>query len=619
MTTVPTIDDPSLDEGEPGIDLFALLCERRGWSPERLADVEDPSHDELLNMPEAVGLLHRARRNGEKVVIVPDFDMDGISSGVLGYAGLSELGFDVELHLPDYRRGHDVGPADMAEIAAKWPETALIVTCDGGVNAHAGVADAHARGWKVLITDHHEELEPGSSADVTVDPCAMAETYSHPGICGAHVLYQVIEAYARVHAPEKTWEVHLLRLFAGLGTVSDVMPLLYENRQMVRDSLSLARLLWANPPLTVPNKWGGMDPDPEAIDVEGSALLSLLSMDAHHPVFVGAFRGFALVLKAFALAGKLKDADGLDEGFYGFYLAPAMNAPRRTGAPLDDCFAAFTAPTPDAMLAAARRVIENNEYRKELTVRCVAELEEGDQPYAPWVYFSDAYTGMLGLLASYMMQTSGHVVAVLSRPSSPDRPVSGSGRAPVWFDIIDVLDPFDGMYGIGHQQACGVKLDSVDRVAELADVLATTSAVLESALGTGERVGDLVLGPDDDCDAGLDDLAPLHEFTRRISSLRPFGHGFEEPVVQLALDPEGMSVKTIGTESQHLRLTTRSGLSCLWWNAAAEHAEDMCGIVDEARIRHVGTLRVTAKMQFNTFRGETRVQAVVRDLLGVKE
>lgn len=108
----------------------------------------------------------------------------------------------------------------------------------------------------------------------------------------------MIEAYTRVHRPEKLWEIRLLCLFAGLGTVSDVMPVPYENRQLVRDAISIARLLRVAAPKTI-------DADPDAIDIDQSMLMQLLRTEPHHPVFLRAFEGFAIVLKAFAQAGKI--------------------------------------------------------------------------------------------------------------------------------------------------------------------------------------------------------------------------------------------------------------------------------------------------------------------------
>lgn len=540
MSTLHTVDDHSLTDEDT--DLFALLCQRRGWSDQYLKEIESTEHDELLDLAEMVEALHDARTTGKKITIAPDFDMDGISSGVLGYAGLSELGFDVELHLPDYRRGHELAPEDIAEIQAKWPGTRVLLTCDGGVNSHRGIAAARALGWTTLVTDHHEELAPGSTADVTVDPCRIDETYAHTGICGAHVLYQVIEAYTRVHRPEKLWEIRLLRLFAGLGTVSDVMPVLYENRQLVRDAISIARLLRVAAPKTIPNPWGGFDADPDAIDVEQSILMQLLRTEPHHPVFLRAFEGFAIVLKAFAQAGKIRDVDDLDEGFFGFYLAPAMNSPRRTGASLEPCFAVFTAAGADVKLKAARQVIETNELRKQLVTKHMEELATGDQPLA-----------------------------------------------------------------------CGVRVAKADKLNDLVAVLQENTQVARLAISTDGPNGDLVLGPDADCDVGLDDLQPLFELVRRTEGLKLFGHGFTAPAVEIAIEPLGLRVDRIGSEAQHLRLVTRSGLSCLWWYAAEEKFDVIQSFVQRASRTELGTLRFTATLQLNTFRGDTRVQAVINE------
>ncbi|WP_162793165.1 MULTISPECIES: hypothetical protein [Streptomyces] len=120
------------------------------------------------------------------------------------------------------------------------------------------------------MTDHHEEFAPGSTADITVDPRRIDEAYAHTGVCGAHVLCEAIEAYTCVHRPEKRWETRLLRLLAGLGTVSDVMPVLYANRRPVRDAISIARPLRVAAPKTIPHPWSGFDADPDAIDIEQS-------------------------------------------------------------------------------------------------------------------------------------------------------------------------------------------------------------------------------------------------------------------------------------------------------------------------------------------------------------
>lgn len=639
MPTDTLIDIDDLGE-VTGASLFSLLCTRRGWSDEYLRNIQSAEHDVLKDLTAMVDVLEDARVAGDKIVIAPDFDMDGISSGVLGYAGLAELGFDVEMHLPDYNRGHDVGEADIAEIHRRWPETKILLTCDGGANSHRGIAAAKALGWTTLVTDHHQELEPGSSADLTVDPCRIDETYALRGICGAHVLYQVIEAHAATYRHDKLWEIHLLRLFAGLGTISDVMPILFENRKMVRDSLSIARLLWPVPPKKdEPNRFGDYEFDLEAIDVESATLMQLLRTDQHHPVFLSAFEGFATLLSALTRAGKIRDIDSLDEGLYGFYIAPAMNSPRRTGADLRPCFEVFLAATPSAKVAAAQAVLEGNERRKEMVEHYVDQLVAMEQPWSPWIYISDAPSGMYGLLANKMMRAHGHPVIVLNRPLAMDQPLSGSARAPEWFEVITSLEPHDGLSAIGHQQACGVKVTDAEHLEKLIQVLseATTAAQLaaEGDLGGG---GDLILGIGKDVDAPLSNFEPLIELVRRVEALRPFGHGFPQMSVEIVLDPTHVRVERIGSDAdcdhtrteddghtnargywvchhckKHLRLITLDGLACLWWNAAAEQWGPM---LDATRHRSADEpLRFLGRLQLNVFRDEERVQVIIDDRL----
>ncbi|MGY4541152.1 single-stranded-DNA-specific exonuclease [Arthrobacter sp. UYNi723] len=598
---LPGIAGTNYNDESP--DLFSLLRERRGWTDEYLTAIDQPDHDTLLDMDRMLVELKRIHDSQELLVVVPDFDMDGITSGVLGYAGFSELGFNVTLHIPDYNRGHDVTTEDIAEVHSQYPNVKAIITCDGGVNSREGIALARSLGITTLVTDHHVELHPGSIADVTVDPARINETYANPGICGAHVLYQVLEAWALQYLPRKLDSIHMLKLFAGIGTVSDVMPLLFENRQLVRDSLSLARLLYVAPP---------QDPE-EEIDINSTTLMTLLKAGGHHPVFLAAFEGFSIALKEFTRVGKLRSISDINEGFYGFYLAPAFNAARRIGGSMSDCFGVFIAPTSAEKTACMQRVVEGNNLRKELTVQHLEEIETTDQPLAPYVYFSDAPAGMLGLIASQLMHRTGTPTVVLHRASADSEPTGGSARSPFWFPIIETMTAA-GFTAIGHENACGVRVASNDELLRFHQVMAAAAQrIMADLLASGQLADatapDLRFGSTEDCDANLSDIEEIATMTERIEMLVPFGHGFTRPEFELVLDLAQCRITTLGTENQHIRLTTRNGLKCLWWNSAdlfldlKERADSP--LPEERNIR----LRVEFSM--NHFRGNVSVQAMV--------
>lgn len=589
--------------GDESPDLFSLLRERRGWTDDYLTSIDRPDHDTLLDMDRMLVELKRIHETQELLVVVPDFDMDGITSGVLGYAGFSELGFNVTLHIPDYARGHDVTTEDIAEVHSQYPNVKAIITCDGGVNSHEGIALARNLGITTLVTDHHVELNPGSTADVTVDPARIDETYANPGICGAHVLYQVLEAWTYKYLPRKLDSIHMLKLFAGIGTVSDVMPLLFENRQLVRDSLSLARLLYVAPP---------DDPEDE-IDINSTTLMTLLKAGGHHPVFLAVFEGFSIALKEFTRVKKLRSIADINEGFYGFYLAPAFNAARRIGGSMSDCFGVFIAPTAEAKAACMQRVIEGNNLRKELTIQHLEEIETTDQPLAPYVYFSNAPAGMLGLIAAQLMHRTGTPTVVLHRPTDDSQPTGGSARSPFWFPIIETMTA-EGFTAVGHENACGVQVSNHDELLSFhATMAAAADQIMADLLASGKLADatapDLRFGSTEDCDANLSDIEEIATMTERIEMLVPFGHGFTRPEFELVLDLAQCHINTLGTENQHIKLTTRNGLKCLWWNSAdqfmdlKERAESL--LPEERNIR----LRVEFSM--NNFRGNLSVQAMV--------
>lgn len=594
--------------------LFDIICERRGWTPEFLARINDPSHAELRDLDVMVEHLKRIHDSQELIVVLPDFDMDGITSGTLGFAGLCELGFNTALYRPDAQRGHGFSPWDVEQICDAFPDVKAIITCDTGIDSYAGVDAGVRKGITMLVTDHHKEIPRGGTssylpAHAVVDPSRIDDPYALKGICGAHVLYQVLAAYTRAHAPHQLEDVSLLRLFAGIGTVSDVMPVLFENRRMVTDSVAIAKLLHVQPEVS---------PDGERLmpDVNESTLMSLLRARPHHPVFLAAFDGMARVIAHFAVIGKLRSVDDLDEGFYGWYLAPAFNAIRRMQGSMDDAFGAFFAQDKDDRI---ELVIEMNEQRKALVESYMQQVDLDDQPWAPYLYTTKAPGGMLGLMANKLMQRSGVPTLVVHDHEVDGKEVSGSGRAPTWYDFNSALNA-NGFWAAGHEQAFGVRLrdrSAFDEVYAFLDQAVPQAVQLLKADGTDvtARPVELRLGTTPDCDAGYDDVDELLELARRIELMKPFGHQFPAPEIELVADLAECTIELIGSEQQHLRISLPSGVRCLHWNAADMYmdlTEAAASPVEAERI-----VRMVAHAEVNTFMGHVSPNFKVIDVLGV--
>ncbi|HEU5223135.1 MAG TPA: DHH family phosphoesterase [Candidatus Lumbricidophila sp.] len=616
---------------ENATHLFSVLRQRMGWSDSIIAQLDAPEHPPMRDIDEIVKALHWIKTTGKKLVVLPDFDMDGISAGVLGYAGFAELGFDVELYVPDYKRGHDIHPDAIDELVSRHPGVGAVITCDGGVNSHPGIQRGRDLGLVMLVTDHHVQLptdEDGSAASpahLIIDPDRIDETYSHrticvddatglteerrAAICGAFVLHQVLMAYAQTHAPGYIDNIGLLKLFAGIGTVGDVMPLRFENRQLVRDSLSIARMLRHGIPA---------EDTVTEYDVNESVLMTLLNAGNHHPVFVAAFRGFGYVLQTWREAGSLRTINDLQADFYGFYLAPAFNAARRIGAPLSVAFDVFTHTNPDEQYNAAQKIIEWNELRKEQTEQWVEEILNRDQPLAPFVWLTDAPSGMLGLLAGKLMSEHGVPVIVIHDVGDPNLPCSGSARAPSWFQVIATLAEH-GHFAIGHEQACGVRASSLAELAEIAQVLSDETAVVQAQLALLQQSDDapleydLVLGPTvarrTQPDGTLSNVETALELARRIESFAPFGHQFPRPRIRLIVNLAQCSMQVLGDDETHLKIVLPSGMKLLWWNAAGQ-LPDLRDLAESARPGE-SVVEFDVDLSLNHYMGDQFPQAVI--------
>ena len=134
--------------------LIKKMWENRGYSEEFLRSIEECNHELPSNIDALCQRLKHYHDTGEQVVLLTDFDMDGIMSGVLGYAGLAELGFNVHLHMPDVT-AYGIDKEEIKEIRSECPDAKAILTADVGINEFEPIEVAGKLGFEVLVTDHH--------------------------------------------------------------------------------------------------------------------------------------------------------------------------------------------------------------------------------------------------------------------------------------------------------------------------------------------------------------------------------------------------------------------------------------------------------------------------------
>ena len=587
-------------------DLFEIMSKRRGITPQFMADIENDNYPDLMDIDKLAEHLHNIYLNKDRIVIIPDFDMDGIMSGTTAYAGFAQLGFNVALYLPDPSQGYGFTTKDIDNILTIHPDVKALITCDVGITAFEAIDYAKRQDLTVLVTDHHKEPELVDQpqgfirADVIVDPQRLDETYPHPAICGAFVMWQVLDYYARAYQPHNRSLIKYLRLFAGIGTVSDMMDVKWENRALLRDSISIARLL-------LPVKRTVTDPNTgNLIEVsDDSVLLGILNDTPNvHPVYLDAFIGFSKVLLKFQDMDKLRVKDGaeaLDEGFYGFYLAPTFNAVKRMDGSMEDTFGAFfNHNNPNHI----DTIYELNEERKEIVKKYVAQALEDHYGLAPYVYIIDAPAGVLGLIANKIMSDYTRLpVAVLNKET-----FTGSGRAPSPYPL-HTRGNQNGFTIAGHEQANGVQLDSLEKARDFAAWLEQDfeqfTKEYDGPIGVGED--DLILsdGFSNKSADAIINPKEIIDFVHAVNNLKPFGHGFPYPSTLVTVSVNDLSYRVMGSDDQHVKFTHPYGLDLISWNSNSEDHS----ILDD--ISDIDTVNFRGKLQINEFNGRTYAQMII--------
>ena len=197
-----------------------------------IEDLHAPSL--LKGMRDAAELMASKIKNGKKIRVIADYDVDGVMSCYILFKGLQMAGADVSYDIPDrIKDGYGINVRLADEAISAGVDT--IITCDNGISAVEAVAHAKECGMTVIVTDHHEPPAILPPADVIVDPKQEGDTYHFREICGAVValkfIYELYDVMNIAHEPDLFIE------YAALATVCDIMPLQDENRIIVREGL----------------------------------------------------------------------------------------------------------------------------------------------------------------------------------------------------------------------------------------------------------------------------------------------------------------------------------------------------------------------------------------------
>ncbi|MGH7621719.1 MAG: single-stranded-DNA-specific exonuclease RecJ, partial [Gemmatimonadaceae bacterium] len=216
---------------------YATVDEAKRYLRPRLDQLHDPSG--MLGMTTAVERLVRAIRNGERIVVHGDYDVDGMCSTAVLLRTLRTLGGVAEPFIP--RRIEDGYDLTMAGVnAAIASEAKVLVTCDCGTNALAPVEIACRAGIDVIVTDHHLPSGPLPDCLAVLNPKQDGCEYPDKDLAAVGIAFKLSLALTRAMGGDETAVYRLLDLVA-LATIADVAPLRGENRVLARLGLKAMR------------------------------------------------------------------------------------------------------------------------------------------------------------------------------------------------------------------------------------------------------------------------------------------------------------------------------------------------------------------------------------------
>ncbi len=518
-------------------------------------------YQQLKGMDAAVDLLVQGLQQGQRMLIVGDFDADGATASTVGVLGLRMLGAaHVDYLVPNrFEYGYGLTPEIVAVALEREPQ--LLITVDNGISSVEGVAAAKAAGLTVLVTDHHLPGAELPAADAIVNPNQPGCEFPSKALAGVGVMFYVLLAL-RARLREMGWftaqrpEPNLGELLdlVALGSVADVVPLDANNRILVHQGLARIRAGRARPGLRA------------ILEVAGRDHRRITSTDL-----------------GFILGPRLNAAGRLDDMALGIecLLCEDEALARDMAVQLDQ-------------LNQDRKAIEQGMQREALAQ--LKDLPLEDMPFGLCLFEPDWHQGVIGILASRMKERYHRPTIAFA--DAGDGVLKGSARSVPGFHIRDALDAVAAKHPEliskfgGHAMAAGLSLPQ----ANFAAFAAAFDAEVRRQLCEDDLTGRLL----------SDGALSIEEFhlplAKELRNAGPWGQHFPEPlfhgVFQLAQQ------RVVG--ERHLKVVLKSECGSVQLDGIAFGVDR--DIWPNPTVRWV---ELAYRLDVNEYRGQESVQLLI--------
>ena len=535
--------------------LVDVILANRSLSSDDLSDSPDTLQDPFLmrDMDRAVARILKAIRNRERIVVFGDYDVDGVTSTAVLLDFLDRVGADATFLIPErFRDGYGMKPPGVRRALEKGAR--LIITADNGISSFEAVDEANRAGVDVVVVDHHHPQEKLPEALAMVNPNRADCAYPFKGLAAVGVAFKVVQALSPEFLPAEERRRYLNSLLdlVALGTVSDVAPMVGENRLLVRRGMQVL----------------GQTERP------GLLALKEVAGSADRPA---------------------------DTTAIGFFLGPRLNSAGRLASAALALNLLRTKDTGEAAQLAAQLNALNTQ-RQDLQGTGLIEAEqqvvsEGLDTHRILIVQGDEWhLGVVGLIAGRLSEKYWRP-ALVCTDYRKNGIYTGSARSAGGYNIVEAIFRCADLlteYG-GHADAAGFSVPAENYDAFRTRMIDDANRLLPEENLTPRLELDAVLQP---CDISLETVSAL-------SRLAPFGSGNEAPLF-MATDCRIEKAHAVG-QGAHLKLSLNTGervCDAIWWR----HGERVYELFPGDRVD------VAFALEANTWNGRTKAQLVLEDM-----
>lgn len=470
-------------------------------SAERYLRAQPEMYDpfQMIGMEDAVARILSAISMGEEIVVYGDYDVDGVTATALLVQVLQQMGGKARAYIPNrFDEGYGLNNEALDVLAQE--QVRLVITVDCGIRSPVEAEHARSCGMDMIITDHHHPKDEIPNTWAVICPRQEGDPYPDKNLAGVGLAFKLAQALLLRHPVEGVSAEDWLDLVA-LGTVADLVPLVDENRGLVRAGLRILRM--------------------------------------------GRRQGVLSLAQAAGL-----NPERLTAGDISFGLAPRLNAAGR----LESALAAFAMlMSTDPMEAGplAQKLDDQNRQRQKITqeIQQAAELMAAEEvsPHLIFAVHPEFNSGVVGLAASRLVEAYyrpaivGQIGEETTRASCRSIPI---------FHITKALDECADLlvrHG-GHAMAAGFTVSNH----QLEELRVRLQAIAERELADQELVPSLRA----DIELPLSEIRP--SLLPYLDQLQPTGTNNPEAVF-VARNLWVTNSRTVGAEKKHLKLTVTDG------------------------------------------------------------